>query len=103
MRDGKGTILRRLKWRYIYRDGRVPPFCSILYQRGIYPPENFASVAKYGLSVLVTKDEGLKTYLVQVLRQLAGGDPNLLSDEHTHTNSTLYCSAVEHQPTRTAL
>ena len=47
--------------------------CSILYQRGIYPPENFAPVSKYGLSVLVTSDEGLKTYLVQVLRQLAGG------------------------------
>ena len=44
---------------------------SILYQRGIYPPETFTSVAKYGLSVLVTSDEGLKSYLVQVLRQLA--------------------------------
>ena len=44
---------------------------SILYQRGIYPPESFQSVAKYGLSVLVTSDEGLKSYLVQVLRQLA--------------------------------
>ena len=48
------------------------PRRSILYQRGIYPPENFTPVAKYGLSVLVTSDEGLKTYLVQVLRQLAG-------------------------------
>ena len=28
-------------------------------------------MAKYGLSVLVTSDEGLKGYLVQVLRQLA--------------------------------
>ena len=44
---------------------------SILYQRGIYPPDSFAAVAKYGLSVLVTSDEGLKAYLVQVLRQLA--------------------------------
>ena len=47
------------------------PPSSILYQRGIYPPETFASVAKYGLSVLVTSDEGLKSYLVQVLRQLS--------------------------------
>lgn len=46
-------------------------FCSILYQRGIYPPETFTSVAKYGLSVLVTTDEALKGYLVQVLKQLA--------------------------------
>lgn len=45
--------------------------CSILYQRGIYPPESFASVPKYGLSILVTTDEGLKQYLAQVLRQLA--------------------------------
>lgn len=44
---------------------------SILYQRGIYPPESFTSVAKYGLSLLVTSDEGLKTYLAQVLRQVA--------------------------------
>jgi mitotic spindle assembly checkpoint protein MAD2 len=42
-----------------------------LYQRGIYPPESFASVPKYGLSILVTTDEGLKQYLAQVLRQLA--------------------------------
>lgn len=26
---------------------------SILYQRGIYPPENFIQVKKYGLSILV--------------------------------------------------
>ena len=45
---------------------------SILYQRGIYPPENFARVQKYGLSMLVTTDNGLKDYLAQVLRQLSG-------------------------------
>ncbi len=28
-------------------------------------------MSKYNLSILVTKDEGLKQYLVQVLRQLA--------------------------------
>ena len=28
---------------------------TILYQRGIYPPETFARVAKYGLTMLVTK------------------------------------------------
>ncbi len=49
----------------------LPRFCSILYQRGIYPPDSFTPTAKYGLSVLVTNDEGLKAYLVQVLRQLA--------------------------------
>ena len=44
---------------------------NILYQRGIYPPETFARVAKYGLTMLVTKDDGLKTYLAQVLEQLS--------------------------------
>ncbi len=42
-----------------------------MYQRGIYPQDSFTSVAKYGMSILVTSDEGLKQYLVQVLRQLA--------------------------------
>jgi mitotic spindle assembly checkpoint protein MAD2 len=43
---------------------------SILYQRGIYPPENFEARKKYGLSILVTKDKGLREYLNQVLQQL---------------------------------
>lgn len=45
---------------------------SILYQRGVYPADTFVSVAKYGLSTQVTADEGLKTYLASVVRQLAG-------------------------------
>lgn len=48
--------------------------CSILYQRGIYPPETFSRVKKYGLSMLVTTDEGLKRYLSQVLAQLSGAE-----------------------------
>lgn len=44
---------------------------SILYQRGIYPPENFQAVQKYGLSMLVTCDDGLRQYLGQVLTQLS--------------------------------
>jgi hypothetical protein len=46
--------------------------CSILYQRGIYPPESFTRVEKYGLGMLVTKEEGLKNYLNNVLKQLKG-------------------------------
>jgi hypothetical protein len=45
---------------------------SILYQRGVYPPEGFEVKQKYGLSMLVTTDEGLKSYLSQVLTQLQG-------------------------------
>ncbi|EGG21769.1 DNA-binding HORMA domain-containing protein [Cavenderia fasciculata] len=38
---------------------------------GIYPPESFTRVAKYGLSILVTADKGLKEYLDNVLKQLS--------------------------------
>ena len=44
---------------------------SILYQRGVYPPETFMQVPKYGLPLTVTKDDKLKAYLGQVLTQLA--------------------------------
>ena len=44
---------------------------SILYQRGIYPPETFERVKKYGLSMLVTADDKLKAYLKDVLAQLS--------------------------------
>ena len=43
---------------------------SILYQRGIYPPESFRRVNKYGLTMLVTADDGLSAYLGNVLSQL---------------------------------
>ena len=44
---------------------------SILFQRGIYPPETFQHVKKYGLGMLVTSDLGLRAYLSQVLEQLS--------------------------------
>lgn len=43
---------------------------SILYQRGVYPPQGFVPVSKYGLSILVTKDKGLQEYLGEVLLRL---------------------------------
>ena len=45
---------------------------SILYQRGVYPPESFVPASKYGLTTMVTGDEALRIYLASVLRQLAG-------------------------------
>lgn len=45
---------------------------TILYQRGIYPPESFKKIPKYGLSMMVTIDEGLSTYMANILRQLDG-------------------------------
>ncbi|XP_013402642.1 mitotic spindle assembly checkpoint protein MAD2A-like [Lingula anatina] len=43
---------------------------SILYQRGIYPPETFSRCQKYGLTLLVTTDDTLKKYLAEVLAQI---------------------------------
>eukprot|EP01036_Dinobryon_divergens_P029827 gene29827-38983_t len=43
---------------------------NILYQRGVYPPESFKRVSQYGLSMMVTTDEGLLSYLSNILRQL---------------------------------
>ncbi|GMH90365.1 hypothetical protein TL16_g11747, partial [Triparma laevis f. inornata] len=43
---------------------------SILYQRGIYPPESFSRSSKYGLTVLTSDDEELKVYLKQIMGQM---------------------------------
>ncbi|KAH3679925.1 hypothetical protein WICMUC_000668 [Wickerhamomyces mucosus] len=43
---------------------------SILYQRGIYPSDDFKSVKKYGLTLLVTHDEDIKAYIRKFMTQL---------------------------------
>ncbi|KYO47423.1 mitotic spindle assembly checkpoint protein MAD2A [Alligator mississippiensis] len=43
---------------------------SILYQRGIYPPETFTRAQQYGLTLLVTSDPELQRYLGSVVDQL---------------------------------
>lgn len=43
---------------------------SILYQRGIYPAEDFRPVKKYGLQMLITTDDGLETYIQDCLKQV---------------------------------
>lgn len=43
---------------------------SILYQRGIYPAEDFRPVKKYGLQMLITTDDGLETYIENCLKQV---------------------------------
>jgi len=45
---------------------------SILYQRGLYAPEDFKRTKKYGLSMMVTSDEGLSKYLNTILTQISG-------------------------------
>ena len=46
---------------------------SILYQRGVYPPESFEPRKRYGLTVMGVKDPKLEEYLETVLRQFKGG------------------------------
>ncbi|KAJ3054990.1 Mitotic spindle checkpoint component mad2 [Rhizophlyctis rosea] len=43
---------------------------SILFQRGLYPPEDFRPVKKYGLAMMVAINESLNAYLRQVLTQV---------------------------------
>ncbi|KXS17755.1 DNA-binding protein [Gonapodya prolifera JEL478] len=43
---------------------------SILYQRGLYAPEDFKSFKKYGLHLLVSTDEKVQTYLKTLLSQV---------------------------------
>lgn len=43
---------------------------SILYQRGIYPPEDFQIVRKFDLNVLVTIDSDVKAYIKKIIGQL---------------------------------
>ncbi|XP_058811514.1 mitotic spindle assembly checkpoint protein MAD2A [Topomyia yanbarensis] len=43
---------------------------SILFQRGIYPPEKFDSVQKYGLTILMSTDEKIVEFLEKVLGQV---------------------------------
>ena len=43
---------------------------SILYQRGIYPPDNFKRESKYGLTVLTATNPGLVRYLEQIMSQM---------------------------------
>lgn len=47
---------------------------SILYQRGIYPPETFKRVPKYGLTMMMSSDDGLLTYLSNIMKQVEGRD-----------------------------
>ncbi|XP_065090398.1 mitotic spindle assembly checkpoint protein MAD2A [Ochlerotatus camptorhynchus] len=43
---------------------------AILFQRGIYPPEQFTSVQQYGITVLMSKEEKIITFLQHVLCQV---------------------------------
>ena len=48
---------------------------SILFQRGVYPPDQFSQVPKYGLTMLVTNDTGLQQYLSNVTKMIRSAWP----------------------------
>ncbi|KAJ6641833.1 Mitotic spindle assembly checkpoint protein MAD2A [Pseudolycoriella hygida] len=43
---------------------------SILFQRGIYPPEDFQSTQQYGLTILVSTDQKIQKFLQSILEQI---------------------------------
>ncbi|KAJ1528763.1 hypothetical protein ONE63_007150 [Megalurothrips usitatus] len=43
---------------------------SILFQRGVYPPETFKSVENFGLSIFVSTDEKIISFVETVLSQM---------------------------------
>ena len=43
---------------------------SILYQRGIYPPESFTRKQEYGLTMLVSTDEKVTGFISEILAQV---------------------------------
>lgn len=44
---------------------------SILYNRAVYPEESFTKVKKYGLTMLLTQDEGVKNFIANLTSQLS--------------------------------
>jgi len=43
---------------------------TILFQRGVYPAEDFTAVKKYGLNMLVSADDQVKAYVRKIMGQL---------------------------------
>jgi mitotic spindle assembly checkpoint protein MAD2 len=43
---------------------------TILFQRGVYPAEDFNAVKKYGLNMLVSSDDQVKAYIKKIMSQL---------------------------------
>ncbi|KAF1972618.1 putative mitotic spindle checkpoint protein [Bimuria novae-zelandiae CBS 107.79] len=43
---------------------------TILFQRGVYPAEDFNPVKKYGLTMMVTSDDQVKAYIKKIMSQL---------------------------------
>jgi mitotic spindle assembly checkpoint protein MAD2 len=44
---------------------------TILFQRGVYPPEDFTTVKKYGLNMMTSCDDQVRAYLKKITGQLS--------------------------------
>jgi mitotic spindle assembly checkpoint protein MAD2 len=74
----KGKVSNSNTWRSLISAGSsklVSEFFeysinTILYQRGVYPIEDFHAVKKYGLNMLVTSDDQVKAYVKKIMGQL---------------------------------
>ncbi|KAL5281166.1 mad2 family protein [Megaselia abdita] len=70
---------------------------SILFQRGIYPPEEFDNTQQYGLTILMSKNEKIQEFLTNVLSQTEQWlSKNLLNKvsmviTNAHTKEVLEC------------
>lgn len=56
----------------VYPSPFLPCARSILYQRGVYPTEEFRPEPQYGVRLLLTKNEQLKKYLDTIIKQMSG-------------------------------
>ncbi|CAD7004583.1 unnamed protein product [Ceratitis capitata] len=65
---------------------------SILFQRGIYPPETFENTQQYGITILMSKDKKIEEFLANVLQQTEGGDVIL---RHKNNKTLLFYFILE--------
>lgn len=45
---------------------------SVLFQRGLYPPETFKAAQQYGITLLLSEDPQIKAFLNNLLTQSEG-------------------------------
>ncbi|KPI90031.1 putative rev7 putative mitotic spindle checkpoint component [Leptomonas seymouri] len=83
---------------------------NILYQRGVYPPEDFQQVKKYGLALMISTDSELNAYLSELLQQIARWISNgacrrivlLITDVATESTLERWEISIEMEPSTAA-
>lgn len=65
---------------------------SILYQRGIYPTDNFSREKKYGMTLLVSCEPRLKKFLKPLMENVEGKSflSHLLNVNNMHFREQLF-------------